>query len=99
MVTDEGETAGLKFNIKKAKIVASGPITSWQIEGENVKAVTQLFSWASKSSQTVAAATISRHVLLGRRAMTNLDSLLKSRDIILPTKVHLVKALLFPVVM
>ena len=98
-VKDGSEKAGLKLNIQKTKIMASSPITSWQIEGENVEAVTILFSWVSKSLQTVTAALkLKKHLLLGRKAMTNLDSILKSRDITLPTKVHLVKAMVFPVV-
>ena len=82
------------------KIMASGPITSWQIDGETMQTVTDVFSWASKSLQMVTAAMkLKRCVLLGRKAMTNLDSILKSRDISLPTKVHLIKAMVFPVVM
>ena len=79
--------------------MASGPITSWQIEGENVEAVTILFSWVSKSLQTVTAALkLKKHLLLGRKAITNLDSTSKSRNITLLTEVHIVKALVFPVV-
>ena len=80
--------------------MASGPITSWQIDGETMQTVTDVFSWASKSLQMVTAAMkLKRCVLLGRKAMTNLDSILKSRDISLPTKVHLIKAMVFPIVM
>ena len=82
------------------KIMASGPITSWQIDGETMQTVTDLFSWAPKSLQMVTAAMkLKRRVLLGRKAMTSLDSILKSRDISLPTKVHLIKAMVFPIVM
>ena len=82
------------------KIMASGPITSWQIDGETMQTVTDVFSWAPKSLQMVTAAMkLKRCVLLGRKAMTNLDSILKSRDISLPTKVHLIKAMVFPIVM
>ena len=82
------------------KIMASGPITSWQIDGETTQTVTDLFSWAPKSLQMVTAAMkLKRRVLLGRKAMTSLDSILKSRDISLPTKVHLIKAMVFPIVM
>ena len=80
--------------------MASGPITSWQIDGETMQTVTDLFSWAPKSLQMVTAAMkLKRRVLLGRKAMTSLDSILKSRDISLPTKVHLIKAMVFPIVM
>ena len=79
--------------------MTSGPIISWQIDGETMETVTDLFSWAPKSLQMVTAAMKLRHLLLGRKAVTNLDSILKSRDITLPTKVHLVTAMLFPVVM
>ena len=89
---------GLKLNIQKTKIMASGPITSWQIDGETMKQRQILFSWAPKSLQMVTAA-IKRHLLLGRKAMTNLDSILKSRDITLPPKVHIVKAMGFFVVL
>ena len=98
-VKDGSEKAGLKLNIQKTKIMASSPITSWQIEWENVEAVTILFSWVSKSLQTVTAALkLKKHLLLGRKAITNLDSTSKSRNITLLTKVHIVKALVFPVV-
>ena len=99
-VKEESEKAGLKLNIQKTKIMASSPITSWQIDGENVKQCQISFSWAPKSLQSVTAATkIRRHLLLGRIAMTNLDSELKSRNITLPTKVRLIKAIVFPVIM
>ena len=98
-VKEESEKVGLKLNIQKIKIMASGPITSWQIDGEIVKTVTDFILGAPKSLQMVTAALKLRHVLLGRKAMSNLDSILKSRDITLPTKVHLVKAVVFLVVM
>ena len=98
-VKKESEKVGLKLNIQKTKIMASGPITSWQIDGETVETVTNFIFLAPKSLQMVTAAMKLRHLLLGRKAMTILDSILKSRDITLPTKVHLVKALVFPVVM
>ena len=98
-VNEESEKVGLKFNIQKTKIVASGPITSWQIDGETVETVTNFIFLAPKSLQMVTAAMKLRHLLLGRKAMTNLDSTVKSRDITLSTKVCLVKALVFPVVM
>ena len=91
--------AGLKLNIQKTKIMASGPITSWQIDGETVQTVTDFIVLAPKSLRTVTKAMKLRHLPLGRKAMTNLDSVLKSRNITLPTKVHIVKALVFPVVM
>ena len=98
-VKEETEKADLKFNILKTKIMASGPITSWQIETEKVKQWQILLSWAPKSLRTMTAAMKSRCLLLGRKAITNLESTLKSRDIILLTKVHLVKVMAFPVVM
>ena len=91
-VKEESEKFGLKLNIQKTKIMVSGPITSWQIDGETMETVKILFSWAPKSLHIVTAAMKLRHLLLGRRAMANLDSILKSRDIILLTKVCLVKA-------
>ena len=98
-VKEVSEKAGLKLNIQKSKIMASGPITSQQIDGEAMETVT-LFSWAPKSLQMVTAShEIKRCLLFGRKVMTNLDSILKSRDITLPIKVHLVKAVVFPVVM
>ena len=90
---------GLKLNIQKTKIMASGPITSWQIDGETVETVADCVLGAPKSLQMVIAAMKLRHLLLGRKVMTNLDSILKSRDITLPTKIRLVKAVVFPVVM
>ena len=96
---EESEKVGLKLNIQKTKIMASGPITSWQIDGETVKTVTDFIFWDSKiTADGDCNHEIKRHLPLGRKAMTNLDSILKSRDIILPTKVHLVKAMVFPVV-
>ena len=98
-VKEESEKASLKLNIQKIKNIASSPITSWQIDGETMEIVLTLFSWAPKSLQMVTAATKLRHLLLGRKAMTKLDSILKTTDITLPTKVRLVKAMIFPVVM
>ena len=99
-VKKERETAGLKLNIQKTKIMASGPITSWEIDGETVETVTDFIFLGSKIiAGGDCSHEIKRHLLLGRKAMTNLDSILKSRDITLPTKVHLVKAVVFPVVM
>ena len=96
----EREKAGLKLNIQKAKIMVSGPITSWQIEGEKVEAMIDFIFLGSKiTADGDCSHEIKRHLLLGRKAMTNLDSILKSRDIILLTKVHLVKSMVFPVVM
>ena len=98
-VKEESEKVGLKLNIQKTKIMASGPITSWQIDGETVETVADfILGGAPKSLQIVTAAMKLRCLLLGRKVMTNLDSILKSRDITLPTKVHLVKAMVFPVV-
>ena len=97
-VKEESEKVGLKLNIQKMKIMASCPITSWEIDGETVETVSD-FSWAPKSLQMVTAAMKLRHLLLGRKVMTNLDNIFKSRDITLPTKVRLVKAMVFPVVM
>ena len=99
-VKEESEKAGLKLNIQKTKNMASSPITSWQIDGETVEAVTDFLFLNSKNTvDGDCSHEMRRHLLLGRIAMTNLDSVLKSRDIILPTKVHLVKAMFFPVVM
>ena len=99
-VKKESEQAGLKLNIQKTKIMASGPITSWQIEGEKVEAVTNfLFLRSEITADGDYSHEIKRFLILGRKAMTNLDSILKSRDITLPTKVHTVKAIVFPVVM
>ena len=92
------EKVGLKLNIQKTKIMASSPIISWQIDGETVETVTDFIFGVPKSLQMVTAAMKLRHLLLGRKAMTNLNSILKSRDITLPTKVHLVKAMVFLVV-
>ena len=93
----EIEKVGLKLNIQKTKIMATAPITSWQIDGETVETVIGFLWWAPKSLQVVTAALKLRCLLLGRKVMTNLDSILKSRDTTLPTKVHLVKAMVFPV--
>ena len=99
-VKEESAKAGLKLNIQKTKIMASGPITSWKIDGETVKTVSDFIFWGSKiTADGDCSHEIKRHFFLGRKAMTNLDSILKSGDITLPTKVHLVKAMVFPVVM
>ena len=98
-VKEESVKAGLKLNIQKATSTASGPITSWQIEAETMKTVTDFIFLGSKiTADGDCSHEIKRCLLLGRKAMTNLDSILKSRDITLPTKVHLVKAMVFPVV-
>ena len=98
-VKEESEKVGLKLNIQKTKIMASGPITSWQIDGETVETVADFIFWGSKiSADGDCSHEIKRRLLLGRKVMTNLDSILKGRGITLPTKVHLVKALVFPVV-
>ena len=98
-VKEESEKAGLKLNIKKTKIMTSSPITSWQIDGETMETVTDfLFMDYKITADGDCSHEIKRHLLLGRKAMINLDSILKSRDITLPTKVHLVKAMVFPVV-
>ena len=98
-VKEESEKVGLKLNIQKTKIMASGPITSWQIDGETVKTVADFIWGGSKiTTDSDCSHEIKRHLLLGRKVMTNLDSILKSRDITLPTKVRLVKAMIFPVV-
>ena len=97
---EESEKAGLKLNIEKTKIRASGPITSWQIDGETMESVTDFIFLGSKiTADGDCRHEIKRCLLLGRKVMTNLDSIFKSRDIALPTKVHLVKAMVFPVVM
>ena len=96
---EESDKAGLELNIQKTKIMTSGPITSWQIDEETMKIVTDFIFWAPKSLQMVTEAMNKRHLLLERKAMTNEDSISKSRDITSPTKVHLVKAMVFPVVM
>ena len=99
-VKEESEKAGLKLNIQKTKIMASSPITSWQIDGEIMETVRDFIFWGSKITvDGDYSHEIKRCSLLGRKAMTNPDSILKSRDIILPTKVCLVKAMVFPVVM
>ena len=99
-VEEESEKVGLKPSIQKTKIMASGPITSWQIDGETMETVTDFISGASKITvDGDCSHEIKRPLLLGRKAMTNLDSILKSRDISLPTNVCLVKAMVFPIVM
>ena len=96
-VIEESEKVGLKLNIQKMKIMASGPITSWQIDGETMEIVTGFIFLGSKiTAGGDCRHEIKRCLLLGRKAMTNLDSILKSRDITLPTKIHLVKAMVFP---
>ena len=98
-VKEESEKAGLKLSIKKTKIMASGPITSWQIDGETMETVTNFVFLGSKiTADGDCSHEIKRPLLLGRKAMTNLDSVFKSRDITLLTKVHIVKAMVFPVV-
>ena len=98
-VKEESEKAGLKLNIQNMKIMASGSITSWQIDGETMETVTDFISGDSKiTADSDCSHEIKRCLLLGRKTMTNLDSILRSRDIPLPTKVHLVKATVFPVV-
>ena len=99
-VKEESEKVGLKLSFQKTKIMASGPITSWEIDGETVEPVTDFILGGSKiTADGDCSHEIRRCLLVGRKAMTNLDSILKSRDITLPTKVHLVKAMVFPVVM
>jgi len=99
-VKEECEKVGLKLNIQKMKIMVSGPITSWQIDGETVETVTDFIFWGSKiTADGDCSLEIQRCLLLEKKAMTNLDSIFKSRDITLPTKVRLVKAMVFPVVM
>ena len=99
-VKEESEKVGLKFNIQKTKIMASGPITSWEIDGETVETVSDFSLGGSKiTADGDCSHEIKRCLLLGRKVMTNLDSIFKSRDITLPTKVHLVKPMVFPVVM
>ena len=99
-VKEESEKVGLKLNIQKTKIMASRPNTSWQIHGETEEEVIDFIFWGSKITANFHCThEIKRHLLLGRKAMANLDSILKSRDITVPTKVHLVKAMVFPVVM
>ena len=99
-VKEESEKVGLKLNIQQTKIMASGPITSWHIDGKTMETVTNFIFLGSKfTADGDCSDEIKRRLLLGRKAMTNLDSILKSRDIILPTKVCLVKVMVFPVVM
>ena len=99
-VKEESEKVGLKLNIQKMKIMASSPITSWEIDGETVETVSDFIILGSKiTADGDCIHKIKRHLLLGRKVMTNLDSILKSRDMTSPTKVHLVKAMFFPVVM
>ena len=99
-VREESEKAGTELNIQKTKIMASGPITSWQVDGETMETVADFIFLGSKiTADGDCSHEIKRHLLLGRNVMTNLDSILKSRDIILPTKIRIVKAMVFPVVM
>ena len=99
-VKEESEKVGLKLNIQKTKIMASSPITSWEIDGETMETVTDFFEGGSKiTADGDGSHEIKRCLLLGRKVMTKLDSILKSRDITLPTKIHLVKAMVFPMVM
>ena len=99
-VKEESEKVGFKLNIQKTKIMASGPITSWEIDGETVETVSDsIFGGSEITVDGDFSHEIKRHLLLGRKAMTNLDSILKNRDITLPAKVRLVKAMIFPVVM
>ena len=98
-VKEKSEKVGLKLNIQKTKIMASGPIIPWEMDGETVETVSDFIFWGSKiTADGDCSQEIKRHLLLGRKAMTNLDSIFKSRDITLPTKVRLVKAMVFPVV-
>ena len=99
-VKEESENVGLKLNIHKTKIMASGPITSWEIDGETVETVSDFILGGSKiTADGDCSHEIERCLLLGRKVMTNLDNIFKSRDIIFPTKVHLVKVMVFPLVM
>ena len=99
-VKEESEKIGLQLNTQKTKIMASGPITSWETDGETVETVSDFIFWGSKiTADGDCSHEIKRHLLLGRKVMTNLNSIFKSKDISLPTKVSLVKALVFPVVM
>ena len=99
-VKEESEKVGLKLNIQKTKIMASGPITSWQVCRETMETVTDFIFLGSKvTADGDCSHQIKKHLLLGRKALTNLDGILKSRDITLPTKVHIVKAMVFPVVL
>ena len=100
LLKEENEKVGLKLNIQKTKIMASGPITSWQIDGETVETVSDFIFMGSKITAVGDCShEIKRHLLLGRKVICSLDSIFKSRDITLPSKVHLVKAMVFPVVM
>ena len=100
MKVKESEKVGLKLNIQKTKIIVPGPITSWETDGETVETMSHFIFWGSKiTAEGDCSHEIERCLLLGRKVMTNLDSIFKSRDITLPTKVHLVKAMVFPVVM
>ena len=99
-VKEESKKVGLKLKIQKMKIMASGPITSWEIDGETVETVSDFIFWGCRiTADDDCSHEIKRHLLFRRKVMTNLDSIFKSRDITLPTKVHLVKAIVFPVVM
>ena len=99
-VKEKSEKAGLKLNIQKTKILASGPIMSWQVDGETMETVTDfIFLGSQITADGECSHEIKRHLLLGRKTKTNLDSILKSKDITLPTKVHLVKAMVCPIVM
>ena len=99
-VKEESEKVGLELNIQKTKIMSSGPVTSWDVDGETVETVSNFIFWGSKiTADGDCSHEIKRHLLLGRKVMTNLDSIFKSRDITLSTKVCLVKAMVFPVVM
>ena len=100
-VKEESEKFGLKLNIQKSKIMASGPITSWQIDGETMETVTDFIFWGGSkiTADGDCSHEIKRHLLLGRKVTTNLDSVLKSRNITLPTKIHLVKGMVFSVIM
>ena len=98
-VKEESEKVGLKLNIQKAKIMASGPITPWVVDGETVETVSDFLEGSKITADGDSSHEIKRHLLLGRKVMTNLESIFKSRDITLPTKVHLVRAMVFPVVM
>ena len=100
LMKEESKNIGLKLNIQKTKIMASGPISSWEIDGETVETVSDFIFWGSKmTADGDCSHEIKRCLLLGRKVMTNIDSILRSRDITLPTKVNLVKAMVFPVVM
>ena len=99
-VKEENEKVGLKLNIQNTKVMASGPINPWQIDGETVETVADFIFWSSKiTADGDCSHKIKRHLLLGRKVMISLDSILKGRDIVLPTKTHLVKTMVFPVVM